>query len=46
MAFHGGFSVLNGGFTVMFVTMTLIPIYQFFFEVREKPGFLPILKKR
>ena len=46
MAFHGGFSVLNGGFTVMFVTMTLIPIYQYFFEVRETPGFLPILKKR
>jgi len=46
MAFHGGFSVLNGGFTVMFVTMTLIPIYQFFFEVRKTPGFLPVLKKR
>lgn len=46
MAFHGGFSVLNGGFTVMFVTMTLIPIYQFFFEVREEPGFMPVLKKR
>ena len=46
MAFHGGFSVLNGGFTVMFVTMTLIPIYQYFFEVRETPGFLPILKKQ
>ena len=46
MAFHGGFSVLNGGFTVMFVTMTLIPVYQYFFEVRETPGFMPILKKR
>ncbi|MBP3428914.1 MAG: DUF1576 domain-containing protein [Clostridia bacterium] len=46
MAFHGGFSVLNGGFTVMFVTMMLIPIYQYFFEVRQTPGILPVLKKR
>ena len=46
MAFHGGFSVLNGGFTVMFVTMMLIPVYRYCFEVRQTPGILPVFKKR